>query len=88
MNDHLFEKISKDAVVKYESIRRSGKFNMLTEGSSVANIIWPDIDDRERWEMYSFLQHHFSDFKSIYNLDENYNYPKFSINSTVDYCFK
>lgn len=80
--------ITKEDMIKYESIRRSGKFNMITESRTVCNILWPEKSDKESFQLYSFLIQNYEDLKDKYFLTEDYNYPKFEYNETITYDFK
>ena len=82
--------ITKEDMIKYESIRRSGKFNMITESRIVCKILWPEKSDKEAFELYSFIfqPDNYRNLMDKYFLTEDYNYPKFEYNETITYDFK
>lgn len=80
--------ITKENMIQYESIRRSGKFNMIMDSKIVMEILWPNRRAHERLQLYSFLIQNYNDLMEKYFLDENYNFPKFVYNEKISYDFK
>lgn len=80
--------IKREDMIKYESIRRSGRFNMIMDSKIVMSILWPNKSEREALPLYSFLQQNYSDLMDMYFLDENFNYPKFEYTETINYSFE
>lgn len=69
--------ITKDIMIKYESIKRSGKFDIWIDSEDVMTILWPDKDHTTRLQLYSYLLQNYPDLMEMYFLDENYPFPKF-----------
>ena len=75
-------------MIKYESIRRSGKFNMMMDSQTVIDILWPDKNSRDARSLYSFLLQNYADLMEKYFLDKDYKFPEFKYDVKVKYGFE
>lgn len=80
MNDIILDSdgviLTKGDLVNYESIRRSGHYNMIMDSSIVMEILWPDRDESSALKSYSYLIKNYTDLMKAYFPDD-YEFPKF-----------
>lgn len=89
LTQELIDKyLPKKVVSRYESIRRSGVFNMIMDMNQVISILWPDEDPRDMYKYYSALQQRYSDLLLMYNITDDTVLPEFKYESKIVYSFE